>query len=54
MNTKDLKRRITGVRETAKITNAVYLISASKMRRAKENFLSANLFLDEVREAAKH
>ncbi|NLT18300.1 MAG: F0F1 ATP synthase subunit gamma, partial [Clostridiales bacterium] len=42
------------VRETAKITNAVYLISASKMRRAKENFLSANLFLDEVREAAKH
>lgn len=53
MNTKDLKRRITGVKETAKITNAVYLISASKMRRAKENFFSANLFLDEVRAASK-
>lgn len=54
MNAKDLKRRITSVKETAKITNAVHLISASKMHRAKEKFELANGFLDEAREAATH
>jgi len=54
MNTKDLKRRISSVKETAKITNAVYLISAAKMRRAKEKFLSANVFLEEVSASANH
>ncbi len=54
MNTKDLKRRINSVKETAKITNAVYLISAAKMRKAKEKFLAANDFLDEVIESTEH
>lgn len=54
MNTKDLKRRITSVKETAKITNAVHLISAAKMCRARENFDNSNRFLDNSRIAARY
>lgn len=34
-NTKELKDRIKSVRDTQKITNAMYLISSTKMRKAK-------------------
>ena len=34
-NEKDIKARIAGVRDTRKITNAMYLISSTKMRKAK-------------------
>ena len=33
--TKEIKNRITSVRNTQKITNAMYLISSTKMRKAK-------------------
>ncbi len=35
---KELKARIDGIRETQKITNAMYLISSSKLRHAKEDW----------------
>ncbi len=35
-NTKEIKNRIGSVRNTQKITNAMYLISSTKMRKAKE------------------
>lgn len=35
-STKEIKNRIGSVRETQKITNAMYLISSTKMRKAKE------------------
>ena len=35
-NTKELKDRIKSVRDTQKITNAMYMISSSKMKRAKK------------------
>ena len=35
-NIKELKNRIGSVQNTRKITNAMYLISSAKMRRAKE------------------
>ncbi|MBR5421543.1 MAG: ATP synthase F1 subunit gamma [Lachnospiraceae bacterium] len=35
-NIKELKNRIGSVRNTRKITNAMYLISSAKLRRAKE------------------
>ncbi|MBE7008990.1 MAG: F0F1 ATP synthase subunit gamma, partial [Ruminococcaceae bacterium] len=34
-NAKELKDRIKAVKETKKITNAMYLISSTKLRRAK-------------------
>lgn len=54
MNTKDLKRRINGIKETAKITNAVHLISAAKMKKSKETFDNSNRFLDMSRVAARY
>ncbi|MCR5249346.1 MAG: ATP synthase F1 subunit gamma [Lachnospiraceae bacterium] len=35
-NVKELKNRITSVRNTRKITNAMYLISSAKLRKARE------------------
>lgn len=34
-NTKEIKNRIKSVRDTQKITNAMYLIASTKMRKAK-------------------
>ena len=34
-NTKEIKDRIKSVRDTQKITNAMYLIASTKMRKAK-------------------
>lgn len=34
-NTKEIKSRISSVRDTQKITNAMYLIASTKMRKAK-------------------
>jgi F-type H+-transporting ATPase subunit gamma len=34
-NTKEIKDRINGVKDTQKITNAMYLIASTKLRRAK-------------------
>ena len=33
--TKEIKNRMTSVRDTQKITNAMYLIASTKMRKAK-------------------
>ena len=41
-NTKEIKKRIKSVKDTKKITNAMYLIASTKMRKAKEE-------LDETR-----
>ncbi len=35
-NAKEIKERIASIEETRKITNAMYLISSSKMKQAKE------------------
>ena len=32
-NSKEIKERMAGIRETMKITNAMYLISSSKMKQ---------------------
>ena len=36
-STSEIRRRITSVRETQKITHAMYLISQSKLRRARQD-----------------
>ena len=36
-NIKDIKNRIESIRDTKKITNAMYLIASTKMRKAKSD-----------------
>ena len=37
-NARDIRARINSIRETRKITNAMYLISSTKMRKAKREW----------------
>ena len=59
-NVNDLRGRIGGIRQTRKITNAMYLISTSRMRRAlegiernKEYFYGALATMLDIRANAK-
>lgn len=36
-NAREIKNRISSVKDTAKITKAMYLISSTKLRKAKKN-----------------
>lgn len=46
---RQLKRRITSVRNTAKITNALQLVAASKMRRAQDRALQSQPYAEKMR-----
>lgn len=46
---RQLKRRITSVANTAKITNALQLVAASKMRRAQDRALEARPYSEKLR-----
>jgi len=46
---RQLKRRITSVGNTAKITNALQLVAASKMRRAQDRALQARPYAEKLR-----
>ena len=37
-SSKLLKERIESIQDTMKITNAMYLISSSKLRKARQNY----------------
>ncbi|MBR3042475.1 MAG: ATP synthase F1 subunit gamma [Eubacterium sp.] len=45
-NTKEIKNRIGSVKNTQKITNAMYLISSTKMRKAKEELERTRPYFD--------
>ena len=46
---KELKDRIKAVQETKKITGAMYLISSTKLRRAKQDFSYTRPYFDALR-----
>ncbi len=46
---KEIKSRIKSVRDTQKITNAMYLISSNKLRRAKRELDATRPFFDMLR-----
>ena len=46
---RQLKRRITSVKNTAKITNALQLVAASKMRRAQDRASQARPYAEKLR-----
>jgi len=45
-NTKEIKSHIGSVRSTQKITNAMYLIASTKMRRARQDLAAAKPYFD--------
>ena len=49
-NVRQLKRRIRSVQNTAKVTRAMQMIAASKMRRAQERVSSARPYANKIRE----
>ena len=48
-NVRQIRRRIRSVQSTAKITNALQLVAASKMRRAQQRALAARPYADRMR-----
>jgi F-type H+-transporting ATPase subunit gamma len=46
---RQLKRRIASVKNTTKITNALQLVAASKMRRAQDRALQAHPYAEKIR-----
>lgn len=51
---RDIKRRIAGVKSTQKITKAMKMVAAAKMRRAQENIMQARPYARTMAEMLKH
>ena len=47
---RDIRKRIASVKNTQKITNAMKMVAAAKLRRAEENVTAARPFADKMRE----
>jgi F-type H+-transporting ATPase subunit gamma len=47
---KDIRRRITSVKNTQKITRAMKLVAAAKLRRAQDNIMAARPYTQELRQ----
>ncbi|MCR4923712.1 MAG: ATP synthase F1 subunit gamma [Lachnospiraceae bacterium] len=52
-NTKEIKNRIKSVQDTQKITDAMYLISSTKLRRAKSDLDKTKPYFDGIRSEIK-
>ena len=53
-NTREIRRRIRSVENTAKITNAIQLVAASKMRRAQDRALSTRPYAEKMQTVLSH
>ena len=45
---KEIREHIASIQSTQKVTNAMYLIASTKMRRAKEDLAKTHPFFDAV------
>lgn len=52
-STKEIKNRIKSVKDTQKITNAMYLIASTKLRRAKSELDNTRPYFDAVKKEIK-
>jgi F-type H+-transporting ATPase subunit gamma len=50
-NAREIKNRITSVKDTMKITNAMYMISSSKLKKAKTNLKNTKPYFYSLQEA---
>jgi F-type H+-transporting ATPase subunit gamma len=48
-NKKEIQDRMNGIRDTLKITNAMYLISSSKLRKARKNWQMVSDYFETIR-----
>lgn len=53
-NVREIARRITTVRSLAQVTQAMQMVSASRMRRAQERALAARPYADKTGELLRH
>jgi F-type H+-transporting ATPase subunit gamma len=53
-STKEIRLKIKSVQNTRKITKAMEMVAASKMRRAQERMRSARPYADKIRDVAAH
>ena len=53
-NTKEIKNRIKSVKDTQKITNAMYLIASTKLQKAKKELELTRPYFNELRSEVKH
>ena len=51
---RDIRRRIRSVENTGKVTNAMSLIAASKMRRAQNAVLQGRPYADKILDVIAH
>lgn len=51
---RDIRRRISGVKSTQKITKAMKMISAAKLRRAQDAIVSARPYARKMKELLQH
>ncbi len=51
---RDIKNRITGVQNTQKITNAMKMVAAAKLRRAQENVINARPYVNKIAKMLSH
>ena len=51
--TKEIKSHIASVRDTQKITNAMYLIASTKMRKVKRELDQTRPYFDAIRSEIK-
>ena len=49
-SSKLLKERIESIQDTRKITNAMYLISSSKLRKARKNYQNVLPYFTRMRD----
>ena len=52
-NARDIRARINSVRETRKITNAMYLIASTKLRKARNDLDNTRPYFYELRSEIK-
>jgi len=52
--TKEIRMKIRSVQNTRKITKAMEMVAASKMRRAQERMRAARPYADKIRNVASH
>lgn len=53
-NLRQIRRRIRSVRNTAKVTKAMEMVAASKMRRAQQRVLQGRPYAERLRELLSH
>ena len=52
-NTREIKNRIESVQQTRKITNAMYLIASTKLRKARNDLTNTRPYFDADRKSTR-